>query len=61
MNQLDTPFELLYERQVRVPLQIMKENWEEQDANVKKSALSFILETRASLEKLHKMASSIYC
>ena len=40
MNQLDTPFELLYERQVRVPLQIMKENWEERDKNVKKSALS---------------------
>ena len=35
----------------------MKENWEEQDEKVKKSALSFILETRARLEKLHKMAS----
>ena len=46
-----SPFELLYGRQVRGPLQIMKENWEEQDEEITNSSLSFILETRARLEK----------
>ena len=35
----------------------MQRNWEEQDEKAINSALSFILETIARLEKLHKMTS----
>ena len=51
-----SPFELLYGRRVRGPLELMKGNWEGEDQS-EESTVSFIMKTRDRLEKLHKLAS----
>ena len=55
-----SPFELLYGRKVRGPLQLIKESWEEPftDEN-QESTVSFILETRDRLKKMHEVAVEI--
>ena len=52
-----SPFELLYGRQVRGPLQLMKENWEDDQTIEEESLVSYIIKTRDRLEKLHELAS----
>ena len=52
-----SPFELLYGRQVRGPLQLMKENWEDDQTIEEESLVSHIIKTRDRLEKLHELAS----
>ena len=52
-----SPFELLYGRQVRGPLQLMKENWEDDQTIEEESLESYIIKTRDRLEKLHELAS----
>ena len=50
-----SPFELLYGRRVRGPLQLMKENWEGNKGLEEESVVSYVMKTRDRLEKLHKM------
>ena len=52
-----SPFELLYGRQVRGPLQLMKENWEDDQTIEEESLVSYIIKTRDGLEQLHELAS----
>lgn len=52
-----SPFELLYGRRVRGPLQLMKESWEEDKTLEADSVVSYIIKTRDRLEKLNKIAS----
>ena len=55
-----SPFELLYGRKVRGPQQLIKESWEDlsTDEN-QESTVSFILETRDRLKKMHEVAVEI--
>ena len=54
-----SPFELLYGRQVRGPLQLMKENWEDDQTIEEESLESYIIKIRDRIEKLHELASFI--
>ena len=51
-----SPFELLYGRRVRGPLQLMKENWEGNKGLEEESVVSYVMKSRDRLEKLHKMS-----
>ena len=50
-----SPFELLYGRQIRGPLAILKEHWEEPE-NSQESVLCYLLETRERLNQCSKLA-----
>ena len=50
-----SPFEMLFARQVRGPLSIMKDHWEEPE-NCQSSVLSYILETRERLKECTELA-----
>ena len=52
-----SPFELLYGRRVRGPLQLLKENWENEANDDQESLVSYVLNTRQRLEKLHELAA----
>ena len=52
-----SPFELMYGRQVRGQLQLMKENWEDDQTIEEESLVSYIFKTRSRLERLHELAS----
>ena len=55
-----SPFELLYGHKVRGPLQLIKESWEEPfTEESQESLVSFIIETRDRLKKMHEVASEI--
>ena len=55
-----SPFELLYGRKVRGPLQLIKESWEEPDKEEgQESLVSFIMETRDRLKKMNEVALEI--
>ena len=52
-----SPFELLYGRRVHGPLQLLKENWENEANADQESLVSYVLNTRQRLEKLHELAA----
>ena len=55
-----SPFELLYGRKVRGPLQLIKESWEEPDKEEgQESLVSFIMETRDRLKKMNEVTLEI--
>ncbi|XP_065921959.1 uncharacterized protein [Magallana gigas] len=53
-----TPFELLYARHVRGPLDILKERWEE-PTEEQTSVLSYLMETRERMETVRKMVTDM--
>lgn len=53
-----TPFELLYARHVRGPLDILKEQWEE-PTEEQTSVLSYLMETRERMETVRKMVTDM--
>lgn len=53
-----TPFELLYARHVRGPLDILKEQWEE-PTEEQTSVLSYLMETQERMETVRKMVTDM--
>ncbi|XP_062585038.1 uncharacterized protein LOC134246689 [Saccostrea cucullata] len=53
-----TPFELLYARHVRGPLDILKEQWEE-PTEEQASVLSYLIETRERMETVRKLVTEV--
>lgn len=50
-----SPFEMLFARQVRGPLAVLKDHWEEPE-NCQSSVLSYLLETRERLKECTELA-----
>ena len=53
-----SPFELLYGREVRGPLDILRESWTEDNSEVSHSILSYVLLMRERLEKMSTLVQA---
>ena len=53
-----SPFELLYGREVRGPLDILRESWTEDNSKVSHSILSYVLLMRERLEKMSTLVQA---
>ena len=52
-----SPFQLLYGRNIRGPLQLVKECWEDTDEDGNQESLvSYVLQTRDRLKKMHELS-----